>query len=494
MVTDQQVRRLMMLLQQGLTKQAAADKAAMAVNTARKYRRSGKLPSECRPEHTWRTRDDPFGEAWEGIRERLQAEPRLQARTIFDMLQREHPGRFADGQLRTLQRRVRQWRCLSGPPAEVFFAQVHRPGVLCESDFTHTGKLGITVGGARFDHLLYHFVLTYSNWEHCTVCFSESFESLSAGLQNALWQLGGVPGEHRTDRLSSAVANTRNPEDFTRRYQGLLDHYRMAAQKTQAGHANENGDVEQRHRRFKEALDQALMLRGSRDFTDRSAYGAFLEELLGRLNAGRTARFAEELKLLRPLPDRRLDDCTRLAALVDSGSLIRVDSNVYSVSSRLIGQRVEVRQYTEHVEVWYAGRKVERLERLRGRRKHRVDYRHIIDWLVRKPGAFANYRYRDDLFPTSRFRMACDALHEAGPARADREYLRILELAARESESGVDDAIRHLLSTGEAITADAIKGLVLSGRDIPPPTEVEVQVPDLALYDELLSAAVEASR
>jgi len=289
------------------------------------------------------------------------------------------------------------------------------------------------------------------------------------------------------------VANTRNPEDFTRRYQGLVDHYGLAARKTQAGHANENGDVEQRHRRFKEALDQALMLRGSRDFPDRAAYEAFLNELLGRLNAGRAVRFAEELKLLRPLPDRRLDDCTRLVALVDSGSLIRVDSNVYSVSSRLIGQRVQVRQYTEHVEVWYAGRRVERLERLRGRRKHRVDYWHIIDWLVRKPGAFANYRYRDDLFPTSRFRTAYDALHETSLARADKQYLHILELAARESESGVDDAIRHLLATGEPITADAIKGLVPSGGQIPPPTDVQVPTPDLAAYDELLSAAVEVS-
>jgi len=483
----------MMLFQQGLSQQAAADKAAMAVNTARKYRRSGRLPSQCRPDHTWRTRDDPFDDVWDGVRERLEADPRLQAKTLFEALRREHHGRFADSQLRTLQRRIRRWRCLSGPPAEVFFAQVHRPGVLCESDFTHTGKLAITVGGTIFDHLLYHFVLTYSNWEHCSVCFSESFESLSAGLQNALWKLGGVPGEHRTDRLSSAVANTRNPEDFTRRYQGLLDHYGLAAQKIQAGHANENGDVEQRHFRFKDALDQTLMLRGSRDFSDRATYETFLNELLERLNAGRRVRFAEELKLLRPLPARRLDDCTRLVALVNSGSLIRVDSNVYSVSSRLIGQRVEVRQYSEHVEVWYAGRRVERLERLRGRRKHRVDYRHIIDWLVRKPGAFASYRYRDDLFPTSRFRMACDALHEARPARADKEYLRVLELAARESESGVDDAIRHLLATGEPITADAIKAIVLSGREIPPPTDVHVQTPDLAAYDELLAAAAEAS-
>src|SRR5690606_15796915 len=142
----------------------------------------------------------------------------LEAKTLFEDLQRRYPAQFQDGQLRTLQRRVKQWRALEGPPKEVFFPQEHHPGELCQSDFTHMTALGVTIGGQRFEHLIYHFVLTYSNWETGTICFSESFESLSEGLQRALWQLGGVPKAHRTDRLSAAVHKDLSPEVFTDRY------------------------------------------------------------------------------------------------------------------------------------------------------------------------------------------------------------------------------------------------------------------------------------
>ena len=211
-------------------------------------------------------------------------------------MQRRFPGRFADGQLRTLQRRVKQWRAEHGPAKEVFFAQVHQPGRLAASDFTHCTDLGVTIDGSPFDHLIYHFVLTYSNWETGTVCFSESFESLSEGLQNALWELGGVPQVHRTDRLTAAVQpGVEGPEAFTQRYQALLGHYGLQGQAIQAGKGNENGDVEQSHHRFKRALDQALMLRGSRDFASRDGYEAFLRQLFAQRNAGRQARLAEEV-------------------------------------------------------------------------------------------------------------------------------------------------------------------------------------------------------
>src|SRR5206468_9675124 len=164
-----------------------------------------------------------------------------------------------DRHVRTPQRRVKQWRALEGPAQEVFFAQQHRAGELCQSDFTHLTELGITLHGEAYPHLLYHFVLTYSNWETGTICQSESFASLSEGLQNALWELGGVPARHRTDRMTAAVNNLTQGKEFTQRYQGLLGHYGLVGEKIQAAHANENGDIEQRHRRFKEAVDQALM-------------------------------------------------------------------------------------------------------------------------------------------------------------------------------------------------------------------------------------------
>jgi hypothetical protein len=497
MVKDQQVRRLFTLLQTENSQAVAAAQAGMDVKTARKYQRLRRLPSEVKVIHDWRTRADPFTEVWEEVRQELAVNPGLEAKTLFQALQRKYPGRFQDGQMRTLQRRIKTWRALEGPAREVFFAQVHEPGRLCASDFTHLSDLGITLGGQPFDHLVYHFVLTYSNWEQCTVCFSESFESLAEGLQNALWVLGGVPAAHRTDRLSSAVNNLAKNADeqrepaFTRRYQALLDHYRLTGQKIQAGQANENGDVEQSHNQFKKALDQALMLRGRRDFASRAEYETFVGELIEQLNAGRRQRLAEELAVLRPLPDHRYESCQRFDARVDSGSLIHVDRNAYSVTSRLIGEQVEVRLYVEHLEVWYAQRLIERLPRLRGRNRHHVSYRHIIDWLVRKPGAFDQYRYREDLFPTSRFRMAYDSLRQTHGDRAAKAYLRILYLAARETETGTDEALRHLFHEGQPISFEAVEALVRRGQEIPSPTAVTVGPVDLADYDALMTPGVE---
>jgi len=269
MVTDSQVRKLMKLIQEEKTLGLAASKAGMDEKTARKYRDLGMLPSEISVEHAWRTREDPFEDVWEAVREKLVVNPGLQAKTLFDDLQRQYSGRFSDGQLRTLQRRVKSWRALEGPGKEVFFEQRHRPGELCQSDFTSMNRLGVKISGQPFNHLIYHFVLPYSNWETGTICFSESFESLSQGLQNALWELGGVPQAHRTDRMSAAVHKTDNPEEFTNRYKALLSHYRLEGKKIQTGRPNENGDVEQRHHRFKTSVDQSLMLRGSRDFESR---------------------------------------------------------------------------------------------------------------------------------------------------------------------------------------------------------------------------------
>jgi len=491
MVTDRQVRLLMKLLQEEKALSVAAAKAGMDEKTARKYRKLGKTPSEVKREHDWRTRKDPFSGFWAEIRSRLTINGGLEAKTLFEDLQRRYPGRFADGQLRTLQRRVKVWRATEGPPREVFFAQVYEPGVLCQSDFTDMNKLHITIARCPFDHLVYHFVLPYSNWETGTICFSESFESLSEGLQNALWELGGVVAEHRTDRLTTAVQKAGHPEEFTSRYRGLMKHYGLEGRKIQAASPNENGDVEQSHYRLKRAVDQALMLRGSRDFTDRSEYASFLGHMFKQLNAGRRGRFEEELGALRRLPEKRLEACKRFDVRVTRGSTIRVNHNVYSVDSRLIGESVDVRLYVEHLEVWYAQRKVDSIARLRGEGKHSIEYRHIIDWLIRKPGAFENYRYRDDLFPTSRFRMAYDALRgRHTQQRASREYLRILHLAAKESERRVDDALRMLICENANITADAVEEMALSGNKPEPVTDVSIADVDLGDYDALLSDGV----
>ena len=486
MITDRQVRQLRKLLAAGETLSRAAWKTGMDRKTARKHR-TGKLPSERAADHDWRTREDPFADVWDSVFEQLEANPDLQAKTLFQWLQRTHPGRFEDGQLRTFQRGIKRWRATRGPQKEVFFSQVHQPGQLCASDFTYMNDLRVTIQGHPFDHLLYHFVLTYSNWEWATVCFSESFESLSEGLQEALWQLGGVPARHRSDRLSAAVNNLSDQREFTQRYQALMNHYGLSMEKTNPRQAHENGDVESLHRHLKKAIEQALMLRGSRDFESRKAYETFLQEILKQKNAGRRRRLNEELTQLHPLPARRLESFKRVRVGVSQGSLIRVQRNIYSVHSRLIGEEVEVRVYGDHLEVWYAQQRLEDLPRLRGVHKHHINYRHVIDWLVRKPGAFENYRYRDDLFPTSRFRMAYDELRERhSSAVASRQYLRILQLAARDNETAVDDALRLLLGEGMTVEADQVERLLHEDDSIPPVTEVAVDEPDLFSFDSLL--------
>jgi len=274
----------------------------------------------------------------------------------------------------------------------------------------------ITIGGELFSNMLYHFVLTYSNRETGTICASESFASLSEGLQNALWELGGVPFLHRTDRMTAAVNNMTEQADFQKSYQTLLGYYGLEGRSIQTRRPNENGNVEQRHYRLHRALDQALLLRGSREFAAVDEYCVFLSKLFEQLNSGRKARLVEEMERLLPLPERRLDTAKRVRSRVNSGSLIVAERNSYSVNNRLIGEIVDARVFADHLEVWYGGQKMEQLPRLRGRTNYRIDYRHIIDWLVRKPGAFASYRYREHLFPSSRFRMAHDLLRATVPA------------------------------------------------------------------------------
>lgn len=487
MVTDQQVRRMFMLIKGEDSKGTAAAKAGMDEKTALKYRKLGQLPSQIKTPHVWRTRPDSFEGQWNNIIELLKVNPGLEAKTIFEYLQRNDAGKYQDGQLRTLQRRIKQWRAIEGPGKEVFFPQIHYPGDLCASDFTHMTSLGVSIQGEFSKHLVYHFVLTYSNWENVSICYSESFESLSGGLQKALWGLGGVPKRHRTDRMSSAVNKDCNPEKFTPRYQALLRHYAIEPERTNAGRGNENGDVEQGHNRFKKAVEQALMLRGSKDFESRDKYEIFLEAIVNQLNAGRQQRLQEELKVLRRLPQRQLNDCVRLEKTVTQSSTIHVLNNAYSVHSRLIGERVQIKLYVDHLEVWYAQRIVEHIPRLKGRGSHQINYRHIIDWLERKPGAFANYRYQSDMFPSSYFRMAYDELKRLRPLQADKEYVQILKVAAKEGEAMTEVIIRWLLSKQEPLSVLDVQSQIQSQWPMKSMTDVTVDDVDLMTYDSLLN-------
>lgn len=484
--TDHEVRLMRQERQKGKTQEQAAARAGMSVRTARKYEQLGHLPSQLKEPRTHRTRPNPFEADWPWVCAQLERDPALQAKTLFDELCALYPGRYQPSQLRTLQRHIARWRAQFGPAREVIFEQSHRPGLLAQSDFTDMNDLQITLVGLPFPHLLYHLVLTYSNLEAVQICFSESFEALAEGLEACLWQLGGVPQQHRTDNLSAAVVKIeRGLRTYTDRYQALMAHYQMQPSTNQPGEAHQNGDVEQAHHRFKQALDQALRLRGSRDFADRAAYARWLHELVRQRNATRASRAVEERAQLRPLPNLPLDPVQDLRVTVSRFATIRVLRNLYSVPARLVGQTLLVRARAETLDVYLGSSKLLVLPRLRGYQQHRIDYRHIIDSLVRKPGAFAQYRYRDDLFPSLLFRQAYDALFQQLPQQADQQYVRILHLAAGRSESEVETALGLLLEAGTTPTVDAVRELVRGQLELTVPA-LSPPTLDLSPYDQLL--------
>jgi len=308
MIKDGHVKELRRLLSLGRSLAASARMTEMTEKRARNYRDDQRLPFQRRRPRDYRTRLDPFVDVWANVQRKLEDEPALKAKTLFEWLQETDPGRFPDSMRRTFERRVSTWRSLHGPNKTVYFSQIYHPGRLAASDFTVCNDLGVTIARVRFDHTLFHCVLTYSNVESVSLCFSESFEALSQGIQKALWEFGGVPQRHRSDSL------------------------------------------------------------------------------------------------------------------------------------------------------------------------------------VRKPGAFANYQYREEMFPTSQFRMAYDMLRDAHSEDvADKMYVRILELAARESEEAVIDSRRHLIAAGEAITVDRIRSLVASAGCLPAVTDIQIDAPVLSDFDSLLT-------
>ena len=484
--TDRQVRRLMDEFKRFPKVGRAALRAGMDRKTARKYLEVGKLPSELKEPRVWRTREDPFEAEWPYIAEMLSDEPDLEAVALFDHLVDRSPGRYEEGQLRTLQRRLKRWRAEEGPPKELFFPQVHRPGEAMQTDFTWATELEVTIAGERFAHMLCHPVLPSSNWEWVTVCHSESMTALRRGVQEALFELGRVPKFHQTDNSTAATHDLRTGKrGFNREYLDLVEHFGMKARTTGVGEKEQNGDVEAANGAFKRRVRQRLKLRRSSDFASVREYEAWLQDVARKANRPRQKKLQEELSVMIPLGVGRLPEFSEVDVRVTQGSTIRVKASVYSVPSRLKGEMVRVRVYEDRLEVYYAQKRELTVERLRGKGAHRVNYRHVIRALVRKPGAFARYRYREDLFPTFTFRRAYDILTERSPERrADLEYLRVLQLAAETMECEVETAISLLLEQGEVPTAAAIKDLVRP--EAPAIPEVVVNAVDLGIYDSLL--------
>lgn len=493
--TDQQIIRLKQMVYK-YNKGVAAAKSGMSTKTARKYLLKQKLPSEMTRVRHWQTRSNIFGSIWPEIADMLTKSPKLQATTILKDLMRRDPAKFQSSHERTLQRLIKNWRATGGADKEVIFSQDLKPGIQSQSDYTVMNNLSITIARKQFDHLLFHFMLPYSLWEHASLCYSESFESLSKGYDDAVWNLGGVLPEHRTDNLTAATKAAKSKRVFTQNWQEVMDHYGVVPSRNNPGVSHENGSVEKSHDLLKTAIDQALMLRGSRNFNDKDQYQQFVNDVVFSRNSNpkRVERFEEELALLKPLPNKKYYAPLILDTTVSKFSTIQLLKVTYSVPSRLIGYKLRAYIYQGEIKLMYGSSVVQIMPEIKTKNEAEasINYRHIIKSLVRKPAAFKNYVYRDHLFPNLSFRTAHDMLIAHFPVNGAKQYLKILELAAIGSESEVQNILEQIMERSQTPSFEEVEAQVKlnhKNRNMYIISKVKVIAPNLKLYDALLQSA-----
>ena len=418
--------------------------------TARKYLKNPERLSQPRPARAWRTRVDPLAQIWPEAEPRLRAAPKLEAKALFEHLLLIRPEQMRELQLRTFQRRVRQWKWAHGPAPEVIFPQTHSPGEVMQLDWTLARELEISIAGQPLDHLLCQAVLPYSNWQWVKRCQSESLLSLRAGLQAALFRLGKVSKVLQIDNSSAAThqISGEGKRGFNPEFLSLVAHYGLTPRTIHVRCPNENGDVESHNGHLKRRLEQHLLLRGHRDFASEAAYDEFVAGVLTQANGPRSAKVGEELAVMRELPPTRLCEYDEVECRVCSHSTIRVRRVTYSVPARFISRRLRARVYEQHLEVYHGTEQIAHITRVPGRQAV-IDYRHVIQALLRKPGAFARYHYLEELFPSSTYRRAYDRLvQDHGLGAGELEYLRLLKLTAELGANAVEGLLGELLCSG----------------------------------------------
>lgn len=475
----------------------AAAKAGISRATAYRLRKDGKLPSQ-KAEPRSRRRPDPLAEIFDAeIVPLLKAAPGLRAVAIFEEMLRRHPDLSA-GVRRTMERRIRDWRARHGEDQEVIFRQTHEPGRMGLSDFTDMSDLhvAVTVAGQPLKHLLYHFRLVWSGFEHAHVILGgESYVALAEGLQNALWALGGAPRLHRSDSLSAAFRNLDADArtDLTQHYDALCAHYAMEPTRNNRGIAHENGAIESAHGHLKYAVNDALLMRGSGDFADLAAYRAFIDEIVARKNRRNAARIDVERGSLQPLPSVRTGDYEETIVTVTSTSSFTLKKVFYTVPSRLVGHRLRVRLYDDRLDLFLGGTRLMTLSRGRapgdGKHGHVVDYRHVIHSLRNKPMALMNLAYRDQIFPREAYRQTFDRLVEELPEQAAcKTMVELLSLAhERACEAELADVLTAELKARRLPDLSRLRT-----RFSPDPASlpsVSVELPSLSVYNHLLTGA-----
>lgn len=437
----------------------SAMKAGVSRNTARKYLRQADPSKQENQPHDWRTRKDPLEAIWSAARGMLETAPELQAKALLEHLSERMEGGIEENVLRTFQRRVRQWRLEHGKEKEVFFSQEARPAAVLAVDWTDMRDLGVSVCGVKLEHLMFHAVLPYSSWQWAVRCRSESLLSVRSGLKATIGRLGRVPRELLIDNSSTAthrLSGDGKRRGFNDEFVSICEHYGLSPRTTNVSCPHENGTCESMHGHFKRRLEQHLLLRGSRDFASEEEYDGFVIGVLERANGLRGERFAQEVAVMREHLAAELPDYTETMVRVNSNSTIRVCKRVYSVPSKLIGSRLRARIHETHIVLLDGMVVLAELPLRGGDRGAVIDFRHVIKWLVRKPGAFAEYRWREAMFPSLIWRAAYDHLcrhHDAH--EADVCYLEILQLAANEGLGTVENLVEQLLLAPKAVVSAA---------------------------------------
>lgn len=475
--------------------EVAAAKADISRATGYRIAQDPQLPSQ-KAQPRERRRPDPLEAIFDTeVVPLLKEAPGLRPVAIFDEILRRHP-ELSPGVRRTLERRIRSWRAQHGAEQDVIFRQVHEPGRMGLSDFTDLSALGVTIDGQPLAHMLFHFRLPWSGFEHAHVILGgESHVALAEGLQNALWSAGGAPHQHRTDSLSAAFRNldAATEADLTRRYEALCAHYRMMPTRNNRGVAHENGSIESAHGHLKAAIRDALLMRGTPDFPDLTGYRAFVDEIVGRRNAARAKRIAAERAYLQPLPANRTTDFEEVIVAVSSTGGFTLRKVFYTVPSRLIGHRLRVRLRDDRLEVFMGGTHLLTLPRGRahsdGRHDQVVNYRHVIHALRKKPMALLNLVYRDKLFPRPAYRRAFEALSAQLPEKmACKITVDLLALAHdRGCERELAEEVDRVLDTGSLPDPVALR--CLFGPDPADLPTISVLAVALESYNALVANA-----
>lgn len=500
-ITVQQERLYMILRSKGNKQTTAAAKAGFSVRTGHSVEHGKHQPTRGK-QRDYRTRKDPFEAVWASeLKPMLEAQPKLQALTLLDYLQDRYPGQYPDNKLRTMQRRVEQWRVLEGPDKEVMFRQRHEPGQQGLSDFTTLKGVTVEINGKPFSHLLYHFRLAYSGWSYMKVIQGgESYTALATGLQEALFKLGGAPQTHRTDSLSAAYKNLdqQTQSDTTQAYRDLCDYFAMQPDRNNPGRGHENGSIESPHGHIKRRIQQALLLRGHYQFDTIEAYQAFITEIVDRSNRRHQSQIAEEKTYLKDLPQAPTATYTSVVAVVTSSSTIKIKNVVYTVPSRLQGCTLQIRLYDDRLEAFLNQHWVITLKRIYSPSKQRcaysANYRHVIHSLAQKPQAFRQSVMQQELLPTQIYRTIWEYIDQHfDPQPACRLIVGLLHLAATtDCETALGDAVLTFIQQQKPINLTDLQ-LQFNPDQQVLPEEQRVNQHLLSDYDQLITANQEAA-